>query len=287
MPFLLTHGQKTARSILMVHGYTDSPYYVRTLADVFFAQGYNVIAILLPGHGTKPEDLLDVKLSQWQDETRFGFGLAAQLGDEVSVAGFSTGGALVLQALAANDASYAPRPAGGVFLFSPALEIAGDVKTQLQLAVVCAVPGHLSGFKPWVGDADAPETNPYRYVKMAVNGACQVYDLTLENIVSRGEILSAIKKGTGVFAVESEADTMVSPQAVVDFMGSLPVGTKQDFILYPKSDAIRHEDVTRSETNPFYAEVAARIRAFLAPPPSSATLNALDAAGPAFDPADR
>src|SRR3954462_695769 len=60
MPFLLTHGRKTSRSILMVHGYTDSPYYVRSLADEFYAQGYNVVAILLPGHGTKPEDLLRV-----------------------------------------------------------------------------------------------------------------------------------------------------------------------------------------------------------------------------------
>src|ERR1041385_4116649 len=68
LPFLLTHGRRTARAILLVHGLTDSPYYVRALADVFYAAGYNVAAVLLPGHGTKPEDLLSVRLAQWRRE---------------------------------------------------------------------------------------------------------------------------------------------------------------------------------------------------------------------------
>ena len=29
---------------------------LRALADIFYKEGYNVVSVLLPGHGTKPED---------------------------------------------------------------------------------------------------------------------------------------------------------------------------------------------------------------------------------------
>src|SRR5262249_58707801 len=39
-------------AVLLVHGLTDSPYSMRSLAELFFARGFYVLVLRLPGHGT-------------------------------------------------------------------------------------------------------------------------------------------------------------------------------------------------------------------------------------------
>jgi carboxylesterase len=39
---LLTHGKRTARAVLLLHGYTDCPRQMTGLARRFFEKGYNV-----------------------------------------------------------------------------------------------------------------------------------------------------------------------------------------------------------------------------------------------------
>src|SRR6185436_10157859 len=39
-------------AVLLVHGLSDSPYSMRALAQTFFEQGYDVVVLRLPGHGT-------------------------------------------------------------------------------------------------------------------------------------------------------------------------------------------------------------------------------------------
>jgi esterase/lipase len=38
---------------------------MRHLADFFRQNGFRVMAVLLPGHGTQPGDLLDVTWQEW------------------------------------------------------------------------------------------------------------------------------------------------------------------------------------------------------------------------------
>lgn len=259
LPFLLSHGRKTAKAILMVHGLSDSPYYMRSLAEIFYDAGYNVVAVLLPGHGTRPEDLLNIRLKQWKQEVALGLEVAGQLGEEVSLAGFSTGGALALNALSDNYAQRRPLAVKGLYLFSPAFEIAND-----NAALACNLP--LFGrFKPWgADDPNAAEDNPYRYNKLALNGACQLYRLTQENALKQAETLSAVAdNGVSVFAVQSDHDTVVKTAPVVAFMDQWTNEVRRKFILYPKEAGIKHASVTRPELNPFYRELAEELRAFI------------------------
>ena len=50
---LLTHGERTARAIVLLHGYTNNPRQYRILAEQFFTLGYNVLVPRFPGHGFK------------------------------------------------------------------------------------------------------------------------------------------------------------------------------------------------------------------------------------------
>ncbi len=75
------------RGILLVHGLTDSPYFMRPLAEFFRKQGFRVMAVLLPGHGTQPGDLLDVRWQEWARAVAYGAEQLAGEADEIYLAG--------------------------------------------------------------------------------------------------------------------------------------------------------------------------------------------------------
>ncbi|WP_163014828.1 alpha/beta hydrolase [Pseudomonas viridiflava] len=82
--------------VLMVHGLGDSPWSFHDVGQRLADQGFVVRTVLLPGHGTKPEDMLDVTLEQWQQVVREQANLLGKEVPKVYLGGFSTGANLVL-----------------------------------------------------------------------------------------------------------------------------------------------------------------------------------------------
>ena len=56
---------KYRKGILLIHGLSDSPYLFQPLARHLQKQGFFVRALLLPGHGTVPGDLLGIRYQEW------------------------------------------------------------------------------------------------------------------------------------------------------------------------------------------------------------------------------
>ena len=85
---------------VLVHGLTDSPWFLQFLASHFHNQlGYDVYLPLLHMHGLRePHQMRGVSLGQWQENVRFAIHTAAGRSRHVAVGGLSTGGALSLQA---------------------------------------------------------------------------------------------------------------------------------------------------------------------------------------------
>ncbi len=105
------------RGVLLTHGLTDSPYFMRYFAEFFQQNGFRVMAILLPGHGTRPGDLLDVSWREWAKAVAYGTDKLAAEVDDVYLAGYSAGAALsIYQSVGDNRVR-------GLFLFSPAIEV--------------------------------------------------------------------------------------------------------------------------------------------------------------------
>lgn len=100
--------------VLLVHGLGDSPYFFHDIANALCNHGLRVRTILLPGHGTKPGDMLGVSYQQWQDETDFQLASFEKEVDTLYAGGFSTGANLVTLNAFDNDAI------AGLLLFSPA-----------------------------------------------------------------------------------------------------------------------------------------------------------------------
>ncbi|RYG65174.1 esterase, partial [bacterium] len=53
--------------VVLVHGFTGTPYEVRYLGDRLVEAGYTVRGLRLPGHGTSIADLDRTRWEDWAD----------------------------------------------------------------------------------------------------------------------------------------------------------------------------------------------------------------------------
>ncbi|MFG1997205.1 alpha/beta hydrolase [Actinoplanes sp. NPDC048988] len=92
---LLSHGDRTARAVLLLHGYTHGPQQMDALARDFHARGYNVWIPRMPNHGTNdPQASHRGSVRDLISYASKGLDIAAGLGDEIGVVGISAGGIL-------------------------------------------------------------------------------------------------------------------------------------------------------------------------------------------------
>lgn len=157
------------RGILLTHGLTDSPYLMRHLARFFQDECFYVQLLLLPGHGSRPGDLLDVRWQEWAEAYAFGVRTLTTRVDEVYLGGFSTGGTLAIHyAMDHPDVR-------GLLLFSPALAVTPLARASCWLDTASGLFSRLA----WLGPKQ-PNDDPYKYESFAANAACQIFRLTQE-----------------------------------------------------------------------------------------------------------
>lgn len=85
------------KAVLLVHGWTSTPYELRRLARYLNENGYTVLGIQLKGHGTVPMDLEGVKWQQWLLDVQEGFGDLKKTCEKVYIAGTSIGSNLAME----------------------------------------------------------------------------------------------------------------------------------------------------------------------------------------------
>jgi carboxylesterase len=116
-------------AVLLCHGFTGSPQSLRPWAEQLAARGLTVSLPLLPGHGTRWEDL---RLTGWQDwYAEVDRELRALRGrcDRVFVAGLSMGGALALRLAAKHGDGVS-----GIVVVNPANKVHGLAAHALPVA---------------------------------------------------------------------------------------------------------------------------------------------------------
>lgn len=98
-PFILPGRGANASTVLyLVHGFTGSPSEFRRLGYYLNDQGYTVNAILLPGHGTAPEDMIQTGHRDWWSGVRQGYEELRREGySRIIPIGHSMGGLLSLK----------------------------------------------------------------------------------------------------------------------------------------------------------------------------------------------
>ena len=219
--------------VLLVHGLSDSPYSMRALAQLFHAQGYYVVGLRLPGHGTIPAGLVQASWQDFAAATR----LAAQhvreqIGETKPfyLAGYSTGAALVVEySLAILEGETLPA-ADGLILLSPAI----GVNPIAALAVYQAKLAVIPGLEKFAWDSILPEYNPYKYQSFAVNAGDQIYRLTrkIEQRVNRLDKGNGVSGIPPVLAFQSVADATVSTKALVKVLFKRLASERHELVLF-------------------------------------------------------
>ena len=90
------HGANAKIGVLLVHGFTGSPASMRPWAEFLNGRGYTVRVPLLPGHGTQPSDLNNVKWQEWIECVEEVLEELSRKCDVIFMCGLSMGGGTTL-----------------------------------------------------------------------------------------------------------------------------------------------------------------------------------------------
>jgi pimeloyl-ACP methyl ester carboxylesterase len=89
------HPERSAKAVLMLHGYLGCPARLVELAGLYYEAGYNVYVPLAPRHGrTDPEEHRSLTARELTAYAGSAMDITAALGDETGVVGTSAGGVL-------------------------------------------------------------------------------------------------------------------------------------------------------------------------------------------------
>jgi alpha-beta hydrolase superfamily lysophospholipase len=239
---------------LLLHGLSDSPYSLRAIAERLHAQGWHVVNLRIPGHGTAPAALLRTTWEDMAAAVRLAArDLAARMppGKPLVMVGYSNGAALAVEyALARRQGQDLP-PVAKLVLISPAI----GVSPAAALAVWQGRVSVLLGRPKVAWNEIGPEYDPYKYTSFAVNAADQAHAIT-RRIREQLKALGAAGPVQGlprILAFQSVADSTVSAPAVLDTLFR-PLANKGHALV--AFDINRHAELAE-----LYTSAATRVRA--------------------------
>lgn len=150
--------------VVLVHGFTGSPAAMRPWAHFLNANGYTVRVPLLPGHGTKPEDLNEVNWQQWPEKVKAEVGELRKTCSQIFIAGLSMGGGTTL-----NVAAEMGDELAGIILVNPMIHVRA-VTPGIAFAISRVIK-----FGNSVGnDIKRPGVTEYSYDKLPYRGIYQL-----------------------------------------------------------------------------------------------------------------
>lgn len=200
--------------VLLLHGYSDSPYSLRAVGEALHAQGGQILGLRIPGHGTAPSGL---RLTTAEDMNAAVELAVAHLHEElpgkpIVIVGYSNGAALALHhTFAAINAGAAERPAALV-LISPEV----GISPVAALAKWQAWIGEILGIAELAWDSIEVEFDPFKYNSFAVNAGAQAYRMTELVQAQLGALAASgrLNEVPPILAFQSEADATVDATAV-------------------------------------------------------------------------
>ncbi len=242
-PRIMEHSSQTDKAIVLIHGLTDSPYFMTTFGKHFYNLGYNVYLPLLHCHGLKePKGMKGIELEEWKANVEFAIDTASSKVGEVSICGLSTGGTLSFYMSCTNS-----KINGKLYLFSAALDLAGG---PLGLFGEIAERFLRTGLTEWLDKIDEKRSligdNPYRYDRIDKGGAKELAHLIKETdkLLEKFDKKNPFPKK--VFAAHSEFDHTAHIKGIYN----LQERTHPDnftFFRLPEKDKIPHASVVLKE----------------------------------------
>ena len=93
--FQLKHD-KCKRAVLLFHGMTGSPFEMKKIGRAFYNAGFDTYCYCLPGHGTSPISIKEVKWEDWYNDSEKHYLELREKYEEVFLGGLCMGAVLAL-----------------------------------------------------------------------------------------------------------------------------------------------------------------------------------------------
>jgi carboxylesterase len=150
--------------VLLIHGYTGSPASMKPWAHALAEHGYAVEVPLLPGHGTRWQDLNKIAWTDWYAEAEAAFDRLRASCDAIVVAGMSMGGCVALRL-----AEMRVDQISGVLLVNP---FVASMRTELHLLPV--MKRVIPSLRGVVNDIKKPGQDEHGYHRLPLKGLAEV-----------------------------------------------------------------------------------------------------------------
>lgn len=171
-------GKNAHVGVLLVHGFTGSPASMRPWGEFLNSHGYSVRVPLLPGHGTKPEDLNKVKWEEWPAKVTFELSELQKTCNTIFLIGLSMGGSTVLNVSIANNDAIT-----GLVLVNPMIHVRG---IPVELAFFLS---RLQKMRTSVGDdIKRPGVTEWGYDALPTRGVYQLLKMLRVTRKNLGQI---------------------------------------------------------------------------------------------------
>lgn len=181
---------------LLIHGFTSTPGELRPLGEYLNAAGFTIFGVLLPGHGTKPEDMMGVSHEQWYAAVVQGYEKIKAECESVVVIGHSLGGLLAIK-LATN------------YPVDKLITLAAAIKPMDRSLYFAGLAKHFLKYTKWKPKTYPLEQKPYMlgYNKFPVAAVHQLHLLVKQVRALLPEIM------VDTLVIQSRRDKTVAPKS--------------------------------------------------------------------------
>ncbi len=217
---------------LLLHGLSDSPYSLRAFGQRLAAEGYTVVWLRVPGHGTTPRALAEVSWEDWTAAVQVAMrGLQEQLppGAPLVLGGYSNGGALTLHyALSSIENDRLPK-VNAIVLFSPMV----GVNPLARITRLYHTVGLVSRNEKTKWSRIFAEIDPFKYSSWPMNANVQAWNVTkvVERKLAAVEKSGRMKDLPPVLAMQSVVDsTVVVPKLITVLFDRLTSHSSELFL---------------------------------------------------------
>jgi esterase/lipase len=227
-------AEQPVGGVLLTHGLSDAPYSLRALAERLHAEGYTVVGLRVPGHGTCPGALAEIDCDDWTAAMKIavrGVRDMIPAGAPLVLAGYSNGGALsVHYATSALEDDTLPK-VDAVVLFSPMIGINPLAKISRLYHTVARLTGDQKA--QW--SAISAEVDPFKYSSWPMNANVQAWAITqeVEQRLAALEQAGRMKEMPPILTMQSAIDaTVVVPKLITVLFDRLAPGGPSELVLF-------------------------------------------------------
>jgi len=191
---------------LLIHGFTGSPADMKVLGTYLLERGYGVSGLLLPGHGTTPEDLATKRWPDWFKAVEVDYLKLQQSYRIVIPMGLSMGGVLSLHLAAQYKVQGLVSLSAPVFLHDERIYKSEDLELEFY----------------------RKERTPEAKAHLLAEGRFSYDAIPLKALSSLIELIDLVKEELGEIKgssliFQSKDDPLVNPksaQYIYDYLGS-------------------------------------------------------------------